>query len=155
MDSSVAARIFRESGLAEELIPRRELRHRDAVQRVIDVTGAINDRSAAPFRSPQSITWKPADTGGDAAVRAGSAVLIRAYATTAPTTGDATITVTKVTEFGGSDALPAVTIPKGSQFGDVVITVPVEAGAWFTRAVTVANGAAGISVQLVINHGGS
>lgn len=137
--------------LALTLEPPTLLQQREANSRAIDrTTGRMTSPALADARDPQTITWKPADTGGDAAVRAGLATLIRAYATTAPTTGDAVITVTKVSEFSGSDPLPTVTIPKGSNFGTAVIADPVEAGAWFTRAVTAAEGASGISVQLVI-----
>lgn len=140
--------------LARTLEPPAVLQQREATSRAIDsTTGRLTSPALADARDPQTIDFTPAETGGKRAVRAGFAILIAAYATTAPTTGDATITITKVTEFGGSEALPVVTIPQGSNFGDVVISVPVESGSWFTRAFTVANGASGISVQLVIRPG--
>lgn len=140
--------------LARTLEPADRLHLLDAARGVIDpTTRRLTSPALADARDPQTITWKPADTGGDFAVRAGMAVLIRAYASTPPTTGDARITITKTTEFGGSEALPAVTIPNGANWGPLVIAVPVEAGAYFSRAVTAAEGASGITVQLVIKPG--
>lgn len=141
--------------LATTLEPPTVLHQREATRRAVDVQGRLTPQAIADARDPQTIVWKPADTGGDAAVRAGTATLIRAYATTAPTAGTAgaTITITKVTEFGGSEDLPTVNIPAEVNFGTEVIATPVEAGAWFVRTVTTANGASGISVQLVIQPG--
>ncbi len=153
MDSSAAARIFRESGVAEELFPRADLRHQESIRHTIDPTGAIIGAAAAPFRTPVLLSWSPGSTQYQPSPRAGTAAMLRARCVTAPTTGDATVSLTMETEFSGADVVATMTIPLGSRFADTVLTVPTDAGAWFLASVTTANGTAGVSLALTIDLG--
>ena len=91
-------------GLAETNEPQEWLRHRQAVETAIDLTGKVNPK-AAPKPSPQVLSWGPSSTTRFRAARAGTVVLLSVYATTAPTTGDATVTLTQTTQDGGTETL--------------------------------------------------
>jgi hypothetical protein len=80
--------------------------------------------------------------------------MLRAYASTAPTSGDAVITVTQVTQDGGTESLGSVVSPDETQFSDPDtlsgLPVAVPAGAWLSATVTTANGASGVSISATI-----
>lgn len=152
VDSSLA-KIIRDTGLAQVLQPAAELRQQQANARVIDETGAISRQAAAPFRTPLAMHWAPSDTSRKRVARAGSVALLAAYASTAPTTGDAKITLTSMTALSGVETLVVLTIPQGESFAEVSSLIAVSSGAWIGTVVTTANGAAGISVSVTISQG--
>jgi hypothetical protein len=153
MSDPTLAKILRDVGLARAIQPPDTIRQLAATKTVIDETGAINPPAAAPFRSPQTMQWAPGGTNRQRVTRAGTISLVAAYASTAPTTGNATVTVTQVTEAGGTDTIATLTIPDESQFADATPQVAVPAGAWLLASVTTANGASGVSIALDIRTG--
>ncbi len=145
-------RIVHEIGLAEALMPRATLHQLEAVGRVIDPTGDIDPRKADPFRTPRCIDYDVGTTGYRRADKAGTLALVSIRCGTAPTTGDATITVTVESPINGTDTYP-VTVPQGSTYADIVMSVPVSASDWIGVAVSNANGAGGVSASLTITIG--
>jgi hypothetical protein len=143
-------RIVRGSGLLDVLRPADELRHSLAVQTVVDRSGRITEEAARSVRTPMRMDWTPGETGRKPAQAPGRAVLLRAYAETAPTSGNCTVTVTMVTALAGEATLGTVQITQGYQFGEAVIAEDVPAGAWLGREVTVASGASGVSVSCTV-----
>jgi hypothetical protein len=86
--------------------------------------------------------------------RAGTLALVSVRCSTAPSTGDATITVTKESELSGIESYD-VTVPTGDTYADMVMAEPVNASDWFSVAVTDAEGASSVSASLTITIGGS
>lgn len=143
-------RIFRESGLADVLMPAESLRHAEAVKRTIGVNGDISEREAAPFRTPLVMTWDAGSTSKRRAGRAGSVAILAAHCSTAPSSGDATVTLTMETEASGVETIGTLTIPQGQRMADTTLHVQVPAGGWLGATVTTANGASGVSLALTL-----
>lgn len=145
--------LYRNSGLPKARRTQETLRQQAAVDMAIDITGKVNP-AALPSSTPLALSWGPSDTRRIATSRAGTVVMLRAFATTAPSTGDAVITLTSTTETGGTETLATVRIPNSTQFSDadsiVGLPVPVPAGAWLYASVTSANGASGVSIGCTI-----
>ena len=153
MSDPVLAKLFRDIGWAEAVIPATELQQGQANKRVIDQTGAMIADAIAPYLRGERFDWGPGDTKRQPTEKAGSLFLIRAYAGTAPSTGDATITVTMVTE-SGSETIATVRIPDGQQFSDPDtaegLPYAVPAAAWLGATVTTANGASGVNIAAFV-----
>ena len=147
-------RILRDVGLAESMQSAEDLRLMDAVKRVIDPTGKIVGRAAAPFRTPRMLDYTVGTTLPQRAGRAGTLALVSVRCGTAPSTGDATITVTKESELSGIESYD-VTVPKTDTYADMVMAEPVNASDWFSVAVTDAEGASSVSASLTITIGGT
>lgn len=143
-------RIFHESGVSRARRTRETLQYQQALEQAVDPTGKVI-RTALPANTPLVFDWAPSDTSRKATARAGTLVMLRAYASTAPSTGDAVITLTMVTEASGTETLATVRIPDDAQFSNpdtlTGIPYPVPAGAWLGATVTTANGASGISIS--------
>ncbi len=146
------SRALIDAGWADAVLPADHLQYQEALRRVVDPTGRILETAAKPFRTPVGFRWGPGDTGRWPMIRAGMAVLLRAFATTAPSSGNATVTMTWVSESTGGESL-TLTIPQGRQFREVVIAAPIPAGAWVGATVTTANGASGVSIGATIETG--
>lgn len=147
-----AERIFRELNVAEVLAPRAVLRQQEAMRRVIDETGKINPKAATPFRTPRILDYDVGTTRPMRAGRAGTLALASIRCGTAPSTGDAVITITIESVLSGSDTYP-VTVPNGQTYVDETFAVPVNASDWIGLAVTTANGASAVSASLTVNVG--
>ena len=142
--------ILDQTGLASTLEPQRDLRQRQAAAMAIDINGKVIPR-AAPAPTPMSYSWGPSSTTRYRAARACLLTLVDAYATTAPTTGDAIVTITMTTEAGGTETIATATIPDESQFATPETpNIPVPAGAWIYASVTTANGASGVSISTTL-----
>ena len=155
MSDPTLAKTLREIGFAEALQPARSLRHIEAVKEVINETRDINPAAASPFRTPLTLHWASGSTARPRVARAGTLAVVAAYAGTAPSTGDAKITVTSTSQYSGTDTLYVLTIPDGTKFAEESIAVPVSAGARLGATVTTANGAAAVDIDVVINQGGA
>lgn len=146
-------RAFRDLRIGELIRPAQSIRRDAAVDTAIDLTGRVNPK-AAPKPSPQVLSWGPSSTTRQRVVRAGTVVLLSVYATTAPTTGDATVTLTQTTQDGGTETLASVKVPDGSNFsdGDTQSGLPVQVpnGGWLFASVTTANGAAGVNISVTV-----
>jgi hypothetical protein len=146
-------RIFRDTGLAEALQPRQSLELQEAARRVIDPTGKIQPQAATPFRTPRFLDYAVGTTPPQRVGRAGTLTLASIRCGTAPSTGDATITVTVESLLEGADA-HVVTVPNGDTYADAPLAVPVNASDWIGVAVTSAEGASGVSASLTVTIGG-
>jgi len=135
--------------------PVEVLRQQQANARVIDLAAGINPEALAPHLTPLVVRWGPSDTGRWPIARSGQAVMLRACAETPPSSGPATVTVTVLTEFSGSETIATLTIPQNQQFGAVALAYDLPAGAWVGATVTTANGASGVSIALTVSVGGS
>ncbi len=153
MSDPSLAKILRDIKFAEALQPAEILRQQEANKRVIDVTGSINTKAANPFRTPLVMHWASGDTSRKRVARAGTVALLGAYASTAPSSGDAKVTLTSATAASGTETLIVLTIPVGSQFADVTTAISVPSGSWLSATVTTANGVAGVSISVTINQG--
>ena len=116
--------------------------------------GGIDPRAAKPFKSSQVMQWSPGDTGRQRAGTAGTAVMAFAFAETAPTAGDALITVTQIVENQSEETLGFFRIQQGRQFSSpesaVGFPAPIAVGGWIKATVTEPSGATGISISLTI-----
>jgi hypothetical protein len=146
-------RIFRDTGLAEALQPRQSLELQEAVRRVVDPTGKILPPAANPFRTPRFIDFDVGTTRKRRVGRAGTLTLASVTCDTAPSTGDATITITVTSELEGAESY-VVTVPQGETDTDHTMAVPVNASDKIAMAVTSAEGASGVSATLTVNLGG-
>ena len=147
------AQLIRQTGLAEAIQPARAIRQAQAVAVVVDETGKINRSAVAPFLPPIAFQWASGSTSRQRVPRAGTIVLLAAFASTAPSTGDATVTLTQMTEASGEETIATLRIAEDAQFGDAQPMVQVPAGAWLGAIVTVANGASGVSISCTMNVG--
>ena len=141
--------IIRETGLTRAIHTRTMLRQQEAVAVAIDPTGKVTPY-AAPKLPPIDYTWGPSSTTRYRVPRATTLVLLAAYATTAPSSGDATVEVTATTETGGTETIATLTIPEDSQFADTIPNVAVPAGAWLYGSVSTANGASGVNISVTL-----
>lgn len=146
--------MLRDVNLAGSMQPAEELRLMDAVKRVIDPTGKIVGKAAAPFRTPRFLDFTVGTTLPQRAGRAGTLALVSVRCGTAPSTGDAVITVTKESALSGSETYD-VTVSNGETYSDMILAEPVNASDWFGVAVSSAEGASGVSASITITIGGS
>ncbi len=143
-------RVVRELGYLAAMEPADELRRRKVVADVVDLAGGINRTAMLPHLPADRLRWGPGDTGRVPTVQSGRAVMLRAAAETPPSTGNATITLTTLTEFAGVQTIGTLAIPKGQQFGAEALDVELPAGTWVGATVTTANGASGVSIALTV-----
>lgn len=146
-------RAFRDLRIGELIRPAQSIRRDAAVDTAIDLTGRVNPK-AAPKPSPQVLSWGPSSTTRLRVPRACTVVLLAVYATTAPTTGDATVTLTQTTQDGGTETLASVQVPDGANYsdGDTQSGLPVQVpnGAWLFASVTDAQGMSGASISCTL-----
>lgn len=142
--------ILREIGFAEVLEPKRDLRHREAVKRTIDPTGRI----ITPSATAVVFNWDAGSTSKRVTGSAGTITMLAAHCATAPSTGDATVTLTAETEEGGLQTIGTLTIPEGQRMANTTLGVQVTALTWLGATVTTANGASGVSIGARMSTGG-
>jgi hypothetical protein len=145
-------KILRDIGLSEAIIPAHDLQQQQANTRVIDHNGDVIRAAIAPYLRGEKFTWGPSDIRKIPTEKAGNLSLITAYATTAPTTGDATVTIT-ITTPSGTETVGTVRIPEDTQFSDPDtaegLPYAVPAGAWLAYTVD-AQGGSGFSVAAFV-----
>jgi hypothetical protein len=148
---STLGRGIRRSGILQRLQSPEQIQHQQALVRFIDpITGQITDPKAlAPYLPLVGGEW-----GEWQRVRQPSVLLLLAVrATTAPSSGDALISLQQDTEASGVETLVTLRIPEGQRFASVTPMVPILAGAWLGYALTTTAGASGISVSYSLKVG--
>lgn len=153
MSNEALAQAIRDSGLLDELMPADQLRHNEAIRQAIDQAGRLSPDTAAPLRTPITLSWGPSDVARRRTPQAGMLVLIWAHATTAPTS-TCTVTVSMETRQQGATAVGTVTIPAGGRIGETTLAQPLPAGAYLSATVTTAGDASAVSTGVVIRGGG-
>jgi hypothetical protein len=147
--------VIRSLGTMETLFPAEQILQDAAIRATHDRAGRLTPAEAQRLRRPQSLGIDPSSNKRKRVSRAGQVTLLAAYAETAPTTGNATITVTAYTEAGGAVTIGTVSITVGRQAGEAVpspATASVPAGAWIGATITTANGAADVSVDVEVRQ---
>jgi hypothetical protein len=147
-------KMLRDIRFTEKSHPTHELQQNYANTRSIGRDGSIFREAVEPFLRGEKVSWGPSDTRKQPIEKAGDLYLITAYATTAPSTGDATITITMTTEAGGTENIGTVRILDGYNFSDPDtmegVPYPVPANAWLGGTVTTANGASGVNIAALV-----
>ncbi len=147
------AKTYRRLGVSAARTSRKQLYRQQAAERVYDDAGNLTDEAARRLRSPEKMGWGPSSTQAHEVLRSGTITRLSAYATTAPSTGDATITVTQyIPETGLVETIATVTILEAQKVGRVRPLVAVAAGVWIAATVTDAKGASGVSTNLTIGQ---
>lgn len=141
--------IIRETGLSRAIHTRTMLRQQEAIAVAIDPTGKVTP-FAAPRQNPLDYTWGPSSTVEYRVPRAGRLVLFDIHATTAPSSGDATIVLIQRTETGGEETIVTLTVPEESEWANIIPNIEVPAGARLIPSVTDAQGMGGVSPSVVI-----
>lgn len=134
--------------------PADVVKHNAAMRRVIDPAEGINPAAVAPHLTPLVLRWGPSDTGRWPVARSGKAVRLWACAETPPSSGNAIVTFTVLTEFAGVTTIGTLTIPNGQQIASRAITYVLPANAAIGATVTTANGASGVGTAVFIDTGG-
>lgn len=135
--------------LVEALSPADAVRHGVATAQVVDKAGAINRAAILPYLPPLVARWHPSDSGGWPVPIPATVTRLMARASTPPSTGNATITLT-VHAPGGGTATETLLILQGDSTSDAGIALDAPNGAWLTATVTTANGASGISIAAIL-----
>ena len=138
----------------EAIQPAAIVKHDAAIRRVIDPAEGINPTAVAPHLTPLVLRWGPSDTGRWPVARSGRAVRLWACAETPPSSGNAIVTFTVLTEFAGVTTIGTLTIPNGQQIASRAIAYDLPANAAIGATVTTANGASGVGTALFIDTGG-
>jgi hypothetical protein len=146
--------IYVKSGLKRARGTVQTIRQLESLRMAVDENGKVLP-PALPASTPLDPSWGP----GDAlkryrTARAGTVAILDAFAATAPSTGDALITLTKTTPTSGTETIATVRIPNGSQFADPETLIwqarDVPAGAWLNAVVTTPNGAGSVSIACTL-----
>jgi hypothetical protein len=153
MSNAKLRKAVRDMRWAERVQPPPVLRQLESLSRTVDPTGAITPSAAAPFIVPQVFQWGPGSTSRQRVARAGRLTVLAAYAATAPTTGDAIITLTRITPSSASTPIATVIIDNGTQFGEVSLDIAIPGGSWLLATVTTTNGAANVSMSASVSGG--
>lgn len=145
-------RILRDVNLAGSMQPAEMLLLLEDMRQVVMRGGKINPKAAQVFRTPRRIDYTVGTTLPLPADQAGILLRVSVRCGTAPSTGDAHITITRTSDLNGIETY-VVTVPEGDSTGYLYPNEPVNATDWFGIAVTDAEGASGISATITI--GGS
>ena len=145
-----AAHIIFRSGLINALGVTATAESRRIVDAAIDASGQVTWDAIYQVLPAQNLTWAPGDAGLKPVSPQGTITIVRAYCATAPDSGPATITITRVREFASEEVVATLRIAEGSQFAIDHPYAPVEANDWLKATVTDAQGASGVSIGVAV-----
>jgi hypothetical protein len=153
MSDAKLRKAIRDMGWGEKLQPPEVLRQLESLSRTVDPTGALFPSAAAPFIVPHVFQWGPGSTQRQRVARAGKLTVMAAYAATAPTTGDAIITMSRITSSSGATNIASLVMDKGTQFAEASFDISLPGGAWILATLSTANGAANVSMSASVSGG--
>lgn len=153
MSDPAFGKALRDIKFAERLFPQERLRQFAALRRTADNQGVVFPEAIAPYRMPQVIAMSASGAIRQRVVRAGKITLISAHAGTAPTTGDAVLSITSLSEDSPTAVVIAtVTIPNGQSFGQSAPMISVDTGQWLLASTTSSGSGSSFSVSINITQ---
>lgn len=133
--------------LIETLSPAEAAKLQKVVEQVVNRSGGVNRETVLGLLPTLVSRWEPSDAGGDFVPQASTVMGLTAYANTAPSTGNALITLSIERPGAGREAIGTVQILQGEPAAvPVTLAQDAPAGSWLFATVTTANGASGVTI---------
>ena len=154
MSDPAFGKALRDIGFADRLFPSSTERQLDALKRTVDNTGALAPEAIAPYRSPQVMAWAPLTTHYQRVTKAGVLTLISVYASTAPTSGNALISLFAISELEPTtlSVVASVNVFQNQKFGTASPMIPVQTGLWLIPSLTTSASGSGFNVSINITQ---
>lgn len=153
MSDPAFGKALRDINFAQRLFPQARLRQLAALRRVADDQSRVFPEAIAPYRTPQVVSMSASGAIRQRVAKAGKITLVSIHAGVAPTTADAVISITSLSEDAPTASVIAtVTIPQGQSFGQASPMVSVATGQWLLAVTTASGSGSSFSVSINITQ---